>query len=162
MMLLMPVGLHIRIGRVCYSDEVRKYSMIESADQVPLISIVDDDASIRVAMGNLVRSLGFEVCAFESADQYLKSTERYQTSCIVSDVQMPGLSGLDLQSSLASQEDRTPIIFMTAFPQPDIRQRALDAGAICFLTKPFDGQRLINCIEEALSRRERGGSAHTS
>lgn len=129
--------------------------MTDVSGPVPLISIVDDDASIRVAMVNLVRSLGFEVCSFKSADQYLKSSERLQTSCIVSDVQMPGLSGLDLQSSLAAQDDRTPIIFITAYPQPDIKQRALDAGAVCFLAKPFDGTRLISCIEEALSRDER-------
>ena len=85
--------------------------------------------------------------------QFLKSAERYQTSCIVSDVQMPGSSGLDLQRNLAAQEDSTPIIFITAFPQPDVRQRALDAGAICFLSKPFDGQALVSCIERALKRQ---------
>jgi FixJ family two-component response regulator len=125
----------------------------ETARRVPLISIVDDDLSIRIAMENLVKSIGFDVRSFESADQYLKSSVRRETSCIVSDVQMPGISGLDLQSNLAAEEDRTPIIFITAFPHPDIERRALDAGAVCFLTKPFDGQRLINCIEDALKGR---------
>jgi FixJ family two-component response regulator len=134
--------------------------MIEAASQVPLISIVDDDASIRVAMVNLVRSLGFNARSFDSANQYLKSAERHETSCIVSDIQMPGISGLELQSNLAAQDDRTPIIFITAFPTPDIKKRALDAGAICFLTKPFDGQKLVNCIEVALkTRHESRGNA---
>lgn len=134
--------------------------MVETAGNIPLISIVDDDESIRVAMVNLVRSLGYDARSFDSADHYLRSPERHATACIVSDVQMPGSDGLDLQCSLASQDDRTPIIFITAFPRPDIRKRALDAGAICFLTKPFDGQTLVNCIEVALkSRRESRGNA---
>jgi FixJ family two-component response regulator len=127
--------------------------MNETVDRVPLISIVDDDPSIRVSMENLVRSIGFDAHSFDSADKYLNSPVRHRTSCIISDVQMPGIDGLDLQSNLAAENDRTPIIFITAFPQPDIKRRAIDAGAICFLTKPFDGQSLINCIEEALKAR---------
>lgn len=125
----------------------------ETANRVPLISIVDDDPSIRSAMENLVKSIGFDARSFHSADQYLKSPGRRETSCIVSDVQMPGINGLDLQRNLAAEEDRTPIIFITAFPHPDIQRRALDAGAVCFLSKPFDGQKLINCIEDALQGR---------
>src|SRR5262245_14843328 len=106
--------------------------MIEACEKVPVISIVDDDASVRVALTNLVRSLGFAARSFDSADGYLGSAERHETSCIVSDIQMPGTSGLDLQSHLIAQDDRTPIIFITAFPRPSIEQRALDAGAICF------------------------------
>src|SRR5262249_43540134 len=106
--------------------------------------------SIRIAMVNLVRSIGLAACSFDSVDQYLRSAERRDTSCIVSDVQMPGRSGLDLQSNLAAENDRTPIIFITAFPQPDVKKRALDGGAVCFLAKPFEGQALINCIESAL------------
>jgi FixJ family two-component response regulator len=124
--------------------------MAAADDQVPLISIVDDDHSVRLAVATLVRSIGFDACSFESAEGYLTSNERQKTSCIVSDVQMQGTNGLDMQSRLVTQNDRTPIIFITAFPQPDLKQRALDAGAICFLTKPFDGDTLIKCIETAL------------
>jgi FixJ family two-component response regulator len=128
--------------------------MVETTGKIPLISIVDDDASVRVAVVNLVTSLGYEARSFDSADRYLSSPERHETSCIVCDVQMPGTHGLDLQCNLTAQGDRTPIIFITAFPRPDIKKRALDAGAICFLTKPFNGQMLVNCIEVAL-----GGNA---
>src|SRR5215468_7670386 len=124
--------------------------MIDAAGNVPLISIVDDDPSMRQAMVTLVRSLGFEARSFDSADKYLNSAERRETSCIVSDVQMPGTDGLALQSNLAAQNDRTPIIFITAFPHPDAKKRALDGGAVCYLTKPFDGQTMVNCIERAL------------
>jgi FixJ family two-component response regulator len=121
-----------------------------TANQAPLISIIDDDQSVRTALSTLVRSLGLSVCSFDSAEGYLASDERRKTSCIVSDIQMPGTSGLEMQSRLVTQDDRTPIIFITAFPQADIRRRALDAGAICFLSKPFDGNTLVKCIEAAL------------
>ena len=129
--------------------------MAAADDQVPLISIVDDDHSVRVAVVTLVRSLGFDACSFDSAEGYLASDERRKTACIVSDVQMQGTNGLDMQNRLATQTDSTPIIFITAFPQPDLKRRALDAGAVCFLSKPFDGETLIKCIESAL----KGGDA---
>ena len=121
-----------------------------TADQAPLISIIDDDQSVRTAVARLVRSLGLAARSFDSAEEYLASDERRLTACIVSDIQMPGTSGLEMQSRLVTQDDRTPIIFITAFPQADIRRRALDAGAICFLSKPFDGDTLVKCIEAAL------------
>lgn len=124
--------------------------MQQTDDRIPLISVVDDDESVRTAMERLVSSFGFEVCTFDSAEEYLNSTQRRVTSCIVSDIQMPGTTGLELKSHLVAENDHTPIIFITAYPQADTRQRALDAGAICFLIKPFDGQTLINCIERAL------------
>jgi FixJ family two-component response regulator len=124
--------------------------MVEAAKKT-LISIVDDDAPLRLAVARLVRSLGFAACSFGSAEEYLASVERRETSCIVSDVQMPGTNGLELQSRLVAQNDRTPIIFITAYPQPDTEKRALDAGAICFLTKPFDRQTLVKCIKRALT-----------
>lgn len=101
-------------------------------------------------MERLVSSFGFDVCTFDSAEQYLNSTQRRTTSCIVSDIQMPGTTGLEMRSHLAAQNDQTPIIFITAYPQADTKQRAIDAGAVCFLVKPFDGRTLINCIERAL------------
>jgi FixJ family two-component response regulator len=134
--------------------------MTDSAENVPVISIVDDDASIRSAIVDLVMSHGFEVHGFDSAEQFLSSAERHATSCIVSDVQMPGTSGIELKNHLIAQNDHTPIIFVTAFPQPAIRKQAFDAGAICFLSKPFDGAALMGCISEALSGGP-GGHDHS-
>src|ERR1700675_615302 len=88
---------------------------------IPLISIVDDDESVRTAMSSLVRSLGFAVCAFASAEEFLASPRLNEISCLVADVQMPGMSGLDLQRELVTHDWRMPIIFITAFPEERIR-----------------------------------------
>jgi len=117
-----------------------------------LIAIVDDDESFRIAMATLMRSFGFGASSFASAEEFLESPQLGETSCVISDVQMPGISGLELQSRLASDNRQTPIIFITAFPDPRIRERALAGGAIGFLTKPFDGQALIQCVDRALNR----------
>jgi FixJ family two-component response regulator len=117
-----------------------------------LIAVVDDDESIRVMTSTLMRSLGFASRGFASAEEFLQSPERGETSCIISDVQMPGINGLELQSRLTSTNCRTPIIFITAFPDPRIQERALAGGAVCFLTKPFDGETLIQCVDRALGR----------
>jgi FixJ family two-component response regulator len=117
-----------------------------------LIAIVDDDESIRVSTVMLMRSFGFAARDFASAEEFLQSPELGETSCVISDVNMPGISGLELQSRLASTHRRTPVIFITAFPDPRIEARALAGGAICFLTKPFDGETLIKCVDRALNR----------
>jgi FixJ family two-component response regulator len=120
--------------------------------QVPVISIIDDDLSVRVAIHRLVRSLGYSAQTFSSASEFLRSSIASGTSCLITDVQLPGMSGVELQDHLACQGRTLPIIFITAFPEDDVRSRALTAGAICFLTKPFDGRKLIQCIETALTR----------
>jgi FixJ family two-component response regulator len=120
----------------------------------PVISIIDDDASIRVATQSLVRSLGFAVCTFASAVDFLQSPCVNDTSCVISDVQMPGMSGVELQSLLIAQGHRVPIIFITAFHEESVRARAMKAGAIGFLNKPFSGQTLIECLDTALQRRD--------
>src|SRR5260370_24330050 len=117
-----------------------------------LIAIVDDDESMRVSTATLMRSLGFAARGFASAEEFLKSPELGETSCLISDVQMPGINGLELQRRLASENCQMPIIFITAFPDPRIQERALAGGAICFLTKPFDEQILIQCVDRALNR----------
>jgi FixJ family two-component response regulator len=122
----------------------------------PVISIIDDDASIRVATQSLVRSLGFAVCTFASAADFLQSPCVNDTSCVISDVQMPGMSGVELQSLLIAQGHRVPIIFITAFHEESVRARAMKAGAIGFLNKPFSGQTLIECLDTALQRTEGG------
>jgi FixJ family two-component response regulator len=136
-------------------DNVRAVSMQNtsrtgSLDSIPLISIVDDDASARIATGRLVRALGFRAFAFASADEFLSSPQLHETACLVSDVQMPRIGGLELQARLRAAGTRIPIIFMTAFPHEEIREHALAAGAICVLAKPLDAATLSRCIDTAL------------
>jgi FixJ family two-component response regulator len=124
---------------------------------VPVVSIIDDDASVRAATNNLIRSLGYTVHVFESADAFLRSEYINDTSCVIADVQMPVMSGIELQSHLRAIGNRVPFIFITAFPEDSVRARAFKAGAIGFLTKPFDGGMLIGCLNTALEQRG-GGS----
>ena len=115
-----------------------------------MISIIDDDASVRAAIGNLLQSLGYVTHVFELADEFLRSDQLDQTSCVIADVNMPVMSGVDLLVLLRNQDKRVPFIFITAFPDERIRARAFGAGALGFLTKPFDRDHLIRCLEEAL------------
>jgi FixJ family two-component response regulator len=124
--------------------------------QVPVVSIIDDDASVRVATNRLVRSLGYIAHAFASADDFLRSPHVNTTSCVITDIQMPGMSGVELQSLLCAQGRRVPIIFITAFPEEKTRARALDAGAVCFLTKPFEVSALIKYLDMALGKSDGG------
>jgi FixJ family two-component response regulator len=122
----------------------------------PVISIIDDDASVRAATNNLVSSLGHIVHTFASAEEFLRSTHLNDTSCVIADVQMPVMSGVELLTLMRTQGNRVPFIFITAFPDEGVRARALKAGAICFLAKPFAGPTLIKCLDTALERH-RGG-----
>jgi FixJ family two-component response regulator len=117
---------------------------------VPVISIIDDDASVRLATNNLVRSIGYVAHTFASAEEFLLSTEMNDTSCIIADVQMPEMTGVELQSLLRSRGSRIPFIFITAYPEERIRTQVLHAGATCFLSKPFDGITLIKYLDAAL------------
>jgi FixJ family two-component response regulator len=103
-----------------------------------IISIVDDDESVRAAMSSLVRSLGYEAFEFASAEAFLASPRRQDTACLITDVHMPGMSGLDLQDVLLAREQVVPIIFITAFPADSLRKRAEAAGAAGFFSKPVD------------------------
>ena len=116
----------------------------------PTISIVDDDESMRCAVKSLVTSLGFAACTFASAEEFLQSPCLDDTACLITDLQMPGLSGIELQKSLLAQDRHIPIIFMTAFPEERIRTRAMEAGALGFLCKPFESQTLITLIDKAI------------
>ena len=122
-----------------------------------VISVIDDDASIRAATKNLLSSHGYSVHTFVSAEDFLQSAHWGDSSCVVADVQMSGMSGLDLLTHLRSRGNDVPFIFITAFPDENLRARALKIGAICFLSKPFAGPVLINHIELALNRT-RGGA----
>jgi FixJ family two-component response regulator len=115
-----------------------------------LISVVDDDESIRRTTTFLIETFGFRAAAFESAQDFLKSGQLHETSCLIIDVQMPGMSGLQLQSELAAASMGIPIIFITAYDNKTSRQQAMQAGAVAFLGKPFNDQELLECIRLAL------------
>ena len=114
------------------------------------IAIVDDDEAVREATKTLVRSLGYNASTFGSAEEFLKSKQFGNTSCIITDLQMPGLSGLDLQDRLLAQGHHIPIIFLTAYPEENVRIRAMKAGAVGFLSKPCNDDHLLGCIKKAL------------
>lgn len=120
-----------------------------------MISIIDDDLLVRESTADLVSSLGHEALIFGSGEQFLASGRLKDTACIVTDLHMPGLDGLDLQSVLLADGHRTPIIFITAYPKEAARSRALKAGAVAFLTKPFEESALISSLEIALKRWEK-------
>jgi FixJ family two-component response regulator len=116
-----------------------------------IVSIVDDDASVRAAMQSLVSSLGFVAFVFESAEDFLRSPRVDDSSCLISDVQMPGMSGLDLQDCLIARGSRIPTIFITAFPEQSVRSRAQAGGALDLLEKPFAGRTMIELVRQALA-----------
>jgi FixJ family two-component response regulator len=122
-----------------------------------VISVIDDDASVRAATNNLLSSHGYIVHTFASAEEFLQSAGLNESVCVIADVQMPAMSGLDLLTHMRGQGYAAPFIFITAFPEENVRARALKAGAICFLAKPFAGPVLINCIETAVNA-DRGGT----
>jgi len=122
-----------------------------------MIAIIDDDEFMLDAVRNLVRSLGYSAAAFSSAEDYLRSDYVRGSACVIADVQMPGMTGADLQDRLIADGLRTPIIFMTAYSDERVQKRVMDAGAVGFLSKPFDDECLIKCIGDALR-----GSAVTS
>jgi FixJ family two-component response regulator len=122
----------------------------------PLIAIIDDDASVRATTDSLVRSLGYVVFTFASAEDFLRSNRLDDLACVIADVQMHGMSGVELQAHLISQGSRVPFIFFTAFPDEQIRAQALNAGAICYLTKPFDGDSLVQGLQVALKKHDGG------
>jgi FixJ family two-component response regulator len=112
--------------------------------------VVDDDASIRVALDDLLQSLGYNVQTFGSAQEFLQSDRLNETSCVISDVTMPEMNGVELFEELQRQGNRMPFIFITAFPKESVARQALRAGATSFLIKPFKKDELVGCIENAI------------
>ena len=159
-------GRAMRAGAVAFlgkpfSDE-QLFQSVRSALQgesiLPkLISIVDDDESIRRTTQLLIESFGFRAGVFESAEEVLKSDDLNRTSCLVVDVQMPGMDGLELQRRLAAMGSSIPIIFITAHDSKETRRRAIQAGAVAFLGKPFSDEQLLQTIHLAL-KVDRGGT----
>jgi len=130
-----------------------------STNSNALISIVDDDESVREAVEGLIESLGFRVEAFSSAMDFLASPTVAETSCMIADFHMPRMSGLELYQHLAAQGRDIPTILITAYPDGDVRDRALAEGVVSYLTKPFDDDALIECIRLALQGAAPGAEA---
>jgi len=139
--------VHIRA-----EDLINLRPRISNLSKMPVIAIVDDDESFRRATTSFVRSLGYGTAAFDSAEAFLKSERINDADCLITDVQMPGMTGIELQGRLIAQGHSLPVIFITAFPEMKARAQALADGAIGFLAKPFDDKGLIQCLDEALAR----------
>ena len=122
-----------------------------SEERSPLVVIVDDDESMRSALDGLMKQAGFQALAFASAEEFLNSGEQERTACLIADIRMPGMSGLDLQSKLNRDRIRIPIIFITALGDEKMRMQALRAGAVEFLSKPFDDDALLDTVRAALN-----------
>jgi FixJ family two-component response regulator len=123
--------------------------------ETPAISVVDDDESLRRALRNLLRSVGFRVETFTSAEEFLTSASRESTGCLVLDLRMTGMSGLDLLRHLAAANVRMPAVILTAHGDEEMRQRCLGAGAVAFLDKPFHADALLDAVQRALRGDDR-------
>ena len=124
---------------------------------MPVISIIDDDESVREGTMDLFESMGFITVGFPCAADFLSSDHVHDTSCLIADVQMPGMTGFELYNRLVGSGNIIPTILITAYPEDGDRARALQAGVICYLVKPFNYSDLLACIRLALERREATG-----
>jgi FixJ family two-component response regulator len=120
-----------------------------------LVAIVDDDESIRSALQGLMKEAGLPAQSFASAEEFLESGQVHETVCLIVDIRMPGMSGLELQARLNDDHHRIPIVFITAHGDEKMRMRALRAGAVEFLAKPFDEEALLHCVRVAVENRPR-------
>ncbi|MCP4757355.1 MAG: response regulator transcription factor [Proteobacteria bacterium] len=120
----------------------------------PIVTIIDDDASVLRSLGRLVRSIGLEVETFISAHDFLECTRSTESACLILDVRMPGLSGLDLQEELSARNLGIPIIFITGHGTIPMSVHAMKAGAVDFLQKPFNDQELLDCIQKAIKQND--------
>ena len=116
-----------------------------------MVAIVDDDELVRDALHGLMKAAGLHALSFASAEEFLNSGEQQHTACLIADIRMPGMSGLELQSRLSEERHRIPIIFITAQGDEKMRMQALRAGAVEFLTKPFDDEVLLDSVRAALN-----------
>ena len=118
--------------------------------QSKIVAVIDDDGPYRIAVQRLLKSVGLSVVTFDSAEAFLNSGHQHQTGCLISDIRMPGLSGLELQSKLNSDQCPIPTIFITAHGDEKMRLQAMRGGAVKFLAKPFDGETLLEAVRIAL------------
>jgi FixJ family two-component response regulator len=114
------------------------------------VAIVDDDAAVRAALEGLLRSAGLSAQSFDSAESFIESGQQFQTGCLIADIRMPGMSGLELQAKLNAERCRIPIVFITAHGDSQMRMQALRAGAVEFLAKPFNDEALLETVRAAL------------
>jgi FixJ family two-component response regulator len=121
-----------------------------SQPEAKVVAIVDDDEFMRSALQGLLKAAGLPVRAFASAEEFLKSGQEQETGCLIADIRMPGMSGLELQAKLNAERCRIPTIFITAHGDANLRMQALRAGAAEFLTKPFDDEVLLDNVRAAL------------
>jgi FixJ family two-component response regulator len=124
---------------------------MDARKKTKVVAIVDNDEPVRSSLQGLMKSAGFPAMAFASAEEFLDSGELEYSGCLITDIRMPGMSGLELQSRLKSDHHSIPIIFVTAGDDEIIRIQALTAGAAEFLTKPFDGEELLDSVRTALN-----------
>jgi len=122
----------------------------------PLVAIVDDDRSIRDATQNLLKSAGFSTATFEDAESFLGSASRAAAACLVADMRMPGMTGVELYQALVACGEGIPTVIITAHPEELTQARAREAGITCYLTKPFAPDELLECVREALAKSQRG------
>jgi FixJ family two-component response regulator len=118
--------------------------------QTNLVAIVDDDDLMRSALQGMLKSVGLSSQTFASAEEFLNSGQQHQTACLIADIRMPGMSGLELQAKLNAEHCRIPTIFITAHGDTRMRMQALRAGAVEFLAKPFDDEALLGSVRAAL------------
>lgn len=123
---------------------------METRPKMPLIAVVDDDESVRTAVHGVLKSVGLLTRTFTSAEEFLQSGHQGETACLITDIHMPGMSGLELQATLAEQDCRMPIIFITAYGDASKRTQAMRGGAVEFLVKPFDDEVLLETVRTAL------------
>jgi FixJ family two-component response regulator len=121
-----------------------------SQDKTKLVAIVDDDDSMRRAVQDLLESVGLPAQGFAAAEEFLSSGKQRQTACLITDIRMPGMSGLELQAKLNAERCRIPIIFISAHGDEEMRMQALRAGAVEFLAKPFDDNTLLQIVRTAM------------
>ncbi|MEG9436009.1 response regulator [Edaphobacter sp. HDX4] len=121
-----------------------------SQTKAKLVAIVDDDESVRIALQGLMKAVGLTAKAFSSAEEFLVSGQQRQTACLITDIRMPGMSGLDLQAKLNAENCRIPTIFITAHGDSKMRLQALRSGAVEFLAKPFNDDDLLESVRAAL------------
>src|ERR1043165_2124621 len=134
----------------CFSSRCRRKTMMSEPEAI--VFVIDDDESLREALRSLIRSVGLRVETFASAPEFLRSARPDAAACLILDVRMPGISGLDLQRELAAAQIHIPIIFITGYGDIPMSVRAMKAGAVEFLTKPFRDQDLLDAIQQALER----------
>jgi FixJ family two-component response regulator len=138
-------------GRVCDHANGARTAATFGVFRMPWVSIIDDDESVRFALDGLVRSLGYEARTFASAEEFLGCSPVDGLVCVITDIHMPGMSGIELKQHLTARRCSLPVIMITGRNEPDLEERARSSGAACFLKKPFEPDVLIGCLEKALT-----------